>query len=197
MKIIHAALAIALSVAGESAAHAAMPLLFPSRDVTVDYTVHPRDNAPLAVRVSIEAGGAHLRITSAELPTAFLVDRPAHTATILLPLLKLYATVGIARFDPQETVLKHAQFQRHGQHHIAGHVCTDWTAFSAQGRAEACITEDGVILSGSAADAQGSLGAVQASTVMYGGLPPVLFRLPAGYRNAGSLPVDGFSGAGR
>ncbi len=175
-----------------AAAMAATPLLAPSRDVVVDYVVHPRDHADLAVQVSVQAGGAHLRITSADLPTAFLVDRPAGEAVILLPLLKLYATVGIGRYDPQQTVLRDARFERHGRSVVAGRSCVDWTAMSARGQAAACITEDGVILRGTASDAHGRLGSVQASTVQYGQLPQELFALPADYHNAGTLPVDGF-----
>ena len=171
---------------------AAAPLLAPTRDVVVDYAVHPRDHGALAVQVSVQAGGQHLRITSADLPTAFLVDRPAGEAIVLLPLLKLYATVGIGRYDPQQTVLRDARFERHGRSVVAGHACVDWTAVSARGEAAACITEDGVILRGTASDAHGLLGSVQASTVQYGRLPQELFVLPADYRNAGTLPVDGF-----
>ena len=171
---------------------AATPLLAPTRDVVVDYTVHPRDHADLAVQVSVQAGGEHLRITSADLPTAFLVDRPARVATILLPLLKLYATVGVGRYDPQETVLREARFERHGRSVVAGHACVDWTAVSPRGEAAACITDDGVILRGTASDTHGRLGTVQASTVQYGRLPRELFVLPPGYQNAGTLPVEGF-----
>ena len=174
------------------AAIAATPLLAPTRDVVVDYLVHPRDHADLNVQVSVQAGGAYLRITSADLPTAFLVDRPAHVATILLPLLKLYATVGIGRYDPQDTVLRDARFARHGRSVVAGQACTEWTAVSPRGQAAACITEDGVILRGTASDSHGGLGSVQASTVQYGRLPHELFVLPSDYHNAGTLPVDGF-----
>ena len=173
---------------------AATPLLAPTRDVVVDYTVHPRDHADLAVQVSVQAGGAHLRVTSADLPTAFVVDRPAHVATILLPFLKLYATLGIGQYDPQETVLRGARFERHGHSVVAGYGCTDWTAASPRGQAAACITDDGVILRGTAADAHGRLGAVQAINVQYGPLSPELFRRPADYRNAGTLPIDGLGG---
>ncbi len=171
---------------------AAVPRLVPDRDVVVDYAVHPRDHADLDVQVSIEAGGAHLRITSPDLPTAFLVDRPARLATILLPMLKLYATVGIGREDPEETVLRRARFERHGRGVVAGHACTEWTAVSPDGTASACLTEDGVILRGTASDAHGTLGSVLASTVQYGALSPALFRRPEDFRNAGTLPVDGF-----
>lgn len=177
------------------AASAATPLLAPTRDVVVDYLVHPRDHADLAVQVSVQAGGAHLRITSADLPTAFLVDRPAQVATILLPLFKLYATVGIGAYDPQETVLRSARFERHGMSVVAGHTCTDWTAISPQGQARACITDDGVILRGTASDRHGPLGAVLASTVQYGALSPALFRRPADFHNAGTLPLDGMGGS--
>jgi hypothetical protein len=175
-------------------ARAAIPRLVPLHDVTIVYTVHPRDHAPLAVHVSILGGGTKLRITSEDLPTAFLVDRPSETATILLPMLKLYATVGIGPFDPQQTILKRARFERHGQEHFAGHACTDWTAISPNGQASACITDDGVILRGTAEDRHGLLGMVQADHVDYGGLSPELFRRPPGYRNAGALPVDGLAG---
>ena len=183
-------LTLALLLAS-TAAHAA-PRLVPERDVTVQYTVTPRDHAPLDVRVAIEGGGRHLRIASADLPTSFLVDRPDGTATILLPMLKLYATVGIGQFDPERTVLRGARFERHGGHSVAGLACTDWTAVSVQGHAEACITEDGVILQGSATDRHGLLGSVRATTVEYAALAPVLFRRPDGYTNAGSLPIAGF-----
>ncbi len=186
----HALAALLLSA---SAAQAA-PLLVPLRDVTVEYAVTPRDHAPLDVHVAIEAGGRHLRVTSAELPTAFIVDRPEGVATILLPMLKLYATVGVGAYDPERTVLRGARFERHNQHSVAGLVCTEWTAASAQGQAQACITVDGVILQGQAADRHGLLGRVRATRVQFGALDPVLFRRPEDYSNAGSLPLDGFGG---
>ena len=179
-----------LAILAAPAAQAA-PLLVPTRDVSVDYVVTPRDHGPIAVHVAIEGGGRHLRIAGEDLPTAFLVDRGAGTATILLPLLRLYTTVGIGRFDPERTILRGARFERHGERSLAGLVCTDWAASSPQGHANACITPDGVILAGTASDASGKLGTVRATTVAYGALAPVLFRRPDGYRDAGAIPLDG------
>jgi len=188
MKVVFLALMFA------TPAVASVPLLAPTRDVTVTYNVQPRDHAPLQVRVSIAAGGARLRITAEDIPTAFLVDRREHMATILLPMLKMFATVKIGEYDPQESVLRGAHFERHGTETIAGRVCTDWSAVSAQGAAAACITEDGVILRGHAANHHGELGTVMASTVEYGALPAELFERPRGFTNAGSLPVGGLDG---
>jgi hypothetical protein len=170
----------------------AAPRLVPTRDVTVTYSVHPRDHAPLEVNVSIEAGGGRLRITAEDLPTAFLVDRRERVATILLPMLKIFTTVKIGDYDPQETVLRGAHYERHGSEVIAGRQCTDWTAVSPKGSAAACITEDGVILGGHAADRHGELGAVRASLVRYGQLPEGVFERPEGFTSAGNLPIEGF-----
>ncbi len=182
--------AVALFVLFAPAVQAA-PQLVPTRDVSVEYVVTPRDHRPIAVHVAIEGGGQHLRIAGEDLPTAFLVDRGAGTATILLPLLKLYTTVGIGRFDPERTILRGARFERHGERFLAGLTCTDWSAFSPQGHANACITPDGVILAGTASDRSGELGTVRATTVAYGALAPVLFRRPDGYHDAGAIPLDG------
>jgi hypothetical protein len=173
---------------------AAVPRLVPTRDVTVTYSVHPRDHAPLEVRVSIEAGGEKLRITAEDLPTAFLVNRRDHLATILLPMLKMFTTVKIGNVDPEQTVLRNAQFERHGRETVAGRGCTDWTASSNDGQASACITDDGVILRGQAADRHGELGTVLASTVQYGELSPELFERPAGFSDAGPLPIGKLTG---
>lgn len=194
MKLSPMKLTVALLCLAAPACAAPAPRLVPDRDVSVSYTVHPRDHATVDARVEIEAGGRHLRIASEQLPTAFLVDRPAQTATVLLPMLKLYATVGIGRYDPEETVLRGASFTRHGRRRVAGLACTVWSAVSPQGHAEACITDDGVILAGTAWDAHGEIGSVQASAVQYGALPPVVFRRPDDYRSAGSLPIESLAG---
>ena len=174
-------------------AGAAVPRIVPTRDVTVTYSVRPRDHAPLDVRVSIEAGGGRLRITAENLPTAFLVDRRAHVATILLPMLKMFTTVPMGDKDDPERILQGARFERLGHEMVAGRSCTDWTAESDTGRASACITEDGVILSGRAENHKGEIGSVLASTVQYARLPPALFDRPAGFSDAGPLPIGKLS----
>jgi hypothetical protein len=163
-------------------AAAAVPRIVPTHDVTVTYSVRPRDHKPLEVRVSIEAGGGRLRIVAENLPTAFLVDRNAHVATILLPMLKMFTTVPMGHDDPEE-ILAGARFERFGRESVAGRSCVDWTAESERGRASACITEDGVILRGRAENHHGEIGSVLASTVR-----------PAGFSDAGPLPIGKLTG---
>jgi len=184
----HIGLALWLMVLLCAPALAAAPRLVPERDVTVDYTVHATE-APLQdVRVSIQAGGRRLRISAQDLPAIFLIDRPAGTATILVPLLRGYATASISRYDPEATVLRGARFTRGGAETIAGLACTDWKAVSASGSAEACITPDGIILKGSATDRHGGSGSVVASTVAYGSLDAATFERPEDFKFVGDLP---------
>jgi hypothetical protein len=167
------------------AAQAEMPRLVPSHDVTVDYSVRPENGPIIDVRVSILAGGRHLRITSADFPTTLLVDRQTETASILLPLLRAYSDINIARYDPENTMLRGAAFSRSGRSQIAGRSCTEWHARSATGEARACITDDGVILEADArSDRRGHLGTVHAGHIAYGAPPPALFQVPADFQES-------------
>ena len=175
-----------LALAGFSplAAHADMrPLLAPTRDVTVEYEVAPPGRVPVGVRVAIQAGGARLRITSPELPTTFVVDRPAGEATVLLPMLRAYSSMNIAKYDIERSVLRGARFSRTGHNRIAGHDCTVWHADSAQGEADACITDDGIILRGAAATSRrGGAGQITALRVIYGKLHAEDFAVPPDFQ---------------
>jgi hypothetical protein len=158
------------------------PRLVPARDVTVAYQVGAPGRPPIAVEVAIAAGGTRLRILGEDLPTSFLVDRQTETAAIVLPMLKTFTRVSIARYDPSQTVLRGADFSRGGRDVVAGLACTHWHAHSAHGAAEACITNDGVILQASAmSDRKGTLGTVRAVRVNYGSLPPEIFAVPGNY----------------
>jgi hypothetical protein len=166
------------------------PRLVPVRDVTIDYVVHAGDARPQGVRVSIEAGGAHLRIAGQDLPLSILVDRPAGVAHVLVPLLRAYSSVDIARYDPERGVLRGAVFTRGGTERLAGGRCTDWRAASASGTASACITEGGVILKGEFANRNGAGGAVLATSVDYAPLPRWTWSLPAGFHDMGPLSLE-------
>jgi hypothetical protein len=166
-----------------SVAHAEVrPRLVPARDVTVDYAVQLQGRPELELRVQIRAGGQRLRITSPDLPTTFLVNRQAETAVILLPFLRAYSEIHIARFDPEVTLLHGAVFRRAARARLAGRACTEWRASSAQGEVTACITGDGVILRGNAVSArEGALGSVRALRVADGAPPGTAFEVPAGF----------------
>jgi hypothetical protein len=158
------------------------PRLLPMRDVTVAYEVSIPGQAPLQIRAAIEAGGERLQIIGEDLPTSFLVDRDTETAAIVLPMLKTYTRVSVARYDPTRNVLRGAGFTPRGRDVVAGATCTRWHAQSAQGAADACITADGVILEGTlTSDRKGTRGSIRALRVSYGRLPPEIFAVPSNY----------------
>ncbi len=172
------------------------PRLVPDRDVTVEYQVETRDHDPVAVSVGITAGGRFLHITSPDLPTTILVNRDTGRAAILLPLLRAYADLNIARYDPEQTILRGASFDRGPDRRIAGQRCTMWHATSRKGEADACITADGVILRGQASsDRKGDAGSIQARRVSYGPLPRDLFEIPADFSKS-PIPI-GVEGIGQ
>ncbi len=169
---------------------AAVPRLVPVRDVTIDYQVHPGQGRPETVRVSIEAGGSRLRIQGEEIPASIVVDRNTGIAHVLVPLLRAYTSLSVARYDPERTVLRNASFARLGMEQLATGRCTDWVARSPSGIASACITEGGVILKGNVSDRHGPVGALLATSVDYAALPPWTWTLPADWHDLGPLPLD-------
>lgn len=168
------------------------PSLVPARDVTVDYQVQPAGGPVVDVRVEIAAGGQRLRITSAELPTTLLVNRSTETASFLLPMLRAYSEMNIARYEPEQGVLRGAVFTEAGQARFAGRGCTLWRARSAQGQADGCITPDGVIVQAEASSfRKGELGSVRATRVAYGAPPADAFEIPPGFQRS-PIGLDAF-----
>lgn len=175
----------AWTASAEPALAAARPRLVPVRDVAVDYALRPESGPEMDVRVLIQAGGQRLRITSDTLPATLLVDRQTETASFLVPMLRAYSDLNIARYDLQGTVLRDADFTRAGRGNVAGLACTVWRARSQTGSAEACITDDGVILEGEAnSDRRGKLGAVRARRVVFAPASPQDFAIPPGFQQS-------------
>ena len=169
---------------------AAVPRLVPLRDVTIDYQVHPGDGRPQSVRVSIEAGGSHLRIQGEEIPASIVVDRTIGLAHVMVPLLRAYTSLSVARYDPERTVLRDARFERVGQEQLSTGRCTDWVAHSQSGTASACITDGGVILKGEVTNRHGRVGTVLATAVEYASLPPWTWAIPTDWHDLGPLPLE-------
>jgi hypothetical protein len=171
-------------------AAAPLPRLVPTHDVTITYTLTPESRPPITITAAIAAGGRLLNVTSENLPTTILVNRDTERAAILVPILRAYADVKIARYDAEQTILRNAAFTRAGTRTIAGHRCTEWHAISPDGQATACITPDGVILRGDAtSDRRGPLATILARRVTYAPLDPTLFRIPPNFQKS-PIPID-------
>jgi hypothetical protein len=171
-------------------AHAQTPRLVPSRDVTIDYDFVEPNGVAHPITVQITAGGVHVRVVSAELPTPLLINRATGQATVLVPFLNSFTNADIRAYDPLRTILPGAHFNRGATEKQAGWRCTHWTAQSPRGQGAACITADGVILTGEISGRRRGAGFLKATHVTYGHLPPDLFAIPPTYRFAGTIPLD-------
>lgn len=159
----------------------------PDRDVTVDYTLSGPERGPIDIAVGIEAGGIRLRVTSPALPMALVLDRAQGRGLVMLPMLKLYSTVGLGGFGLDGPAIKRLRFERQGQDRVAGHTCTRWTVTAPGGQGHACLTPDGVILAGDSTDHHGTTHSLIATALRYEPLPPALFQLPEGFHQGASL----------
>lgn len=171
---------IALSLSLASAATACLaqtvPAYLPTRDVAVTYQVRSKDRGQENVVARWSAFAEKARIEAG--PIYVLADPRTRQATLVMQSFALRLPPGDRTFAylPDEGT----RFVRGPAASVAGYRCTNWTVSSSHGSGTACITDDGVILRGTAADRNGHGGAIEAVSVSYGPQPPALFEVPQG-----------------
>ncbi|GBQ10561.1 DUF4412 domain-containing protein [Swaminathania salitolerans] len=189
-----AALALGVAMAGMAAPAFAQqhPRLTPSRDVTVVYSVQPEKlPQPVQATVHFRAEGDKLRIDPANHAGSTILDRPAQMVTLIMNKQKVYTS-----FSPKHGLRSpflldmSMQFAPDGKGMVAGASCNKWSITSAHGKAEACVTDDGVILSEEGVDSDGLRGKLVAERITYAPLDESLFQPPAGYQKiSAQMPI--------
>ncbi|GBR53196.1 hypothetical protein AA106555_1204 [Neokomagataea thailandica NBRC 106555] len=166
------------------------PRLAPMKDVTVVYHLAPQ-MMPKAgdaqqknkdVKVAFSGSGDWVRIDSADGRGVTILDRPHGVVTLIMLEQHLYT-----QLHPQHGLHNpflldlSMNYTRSGHDIIAGVPCVKWSISNTHGKAEACVTEDGVILSENGVDADGAEGAIKAVSVSYHDLPSSIFAPPDGF----------------
>lgn len=181
-----AALALAVAATGSVGTALAQqhPRLAPARDVTVVYSVQPEKlPQPTQAVVQFKAEGDKLRIDSPDHAGSTILDRPAQRVTLIMHKQKVYTG-----FSPKHGLRNpfmldmSMKYEPDGAGRVAGLACNKWTITTTHGKANACVTEDGVILSEEGVDADGLRGKLEAQSVTYGPLADSLFVPPADYQ---------------
>ncbi len=157
------------------------PAFLPLRDVTVSYQLAVPGRPAQNYQLDYDAAGQLARIDDPTHGTYFLIDLPAGSAALVVPMLHSVVTTpdfsgltqeiydaGGARFTPLG----------HGFH--AGIGCETYLVLSRQGTATACITRDGVTLAFHGQDKHGAAD-VTATAVTYGPQPASEFAAPGGF----------------
>lgn len=201
--------------AQETADH---PPLTPQRDATITYRFEPRpteqdlrENGPPKqpvqvryVQVLYAGDGGLLRINyltgDAGSPPrgAVIINRAAQEVLVVLDAGRVYT-----RLTERESVRNpflldlSMQFTRAGTATVAGQPCTLWQAYSAQGGAHACVTDEGLVLSQDGVDVDGLNGGLQAVSVSYAPVPSSAFQPPAGFQEVSPQREPGAQGGGR
>lgn len=162
------------------------PRLTPTRDVTVVYELStPSSQAkgtPNTVKVAFSGAGDLLRIDSQDGNGVTILDRPAQQVTLVMMKQQVYTRIHPSHGLHNPFMLDlDMQYTVAGHDTIAGVACGRWSILSSHGKASACVTDDGVILSENGVDADGVEGSIRALSVSYQDIPASTFEPPAGF----------------
>lgn len=178
----------ASSAAGNNVPSLDHPRLSPERDVVVTYRFQT-DERPAAaneineVTVAFASSGDRLRIDPVNHKTATILDRPAQKVTLINMEAKTYAQLMPLHGLRNPFLLDLSMNYKAADHKvIAGYSCQNWMIQSPAGKAQACVTDDGVILSEAGVDADGITGHLEAVAVEYRDIPATEFDPPAGFK---------------
>ena len=159
------------------------PPFMPTRDVSVTYDVQP-EGVPTAQRIGVlfSGGGRLMRVNGPDGQGATILDRDKRLMTVIINGAKVYMQAP-EREELRSPFLLDASmtFVPVGHGRVAGLDCMRWSITAASGKAAACVTADGVVLSQEGVDSQGVRGHLTAQSVVYGPIPATLFQPPADY----------------
>ncbi|MXV43959.1 hypothetical protein GS501_02680 [Saccharibacter sp. 17.LH.SD] len=184
------ALMVSLFTAFPTSGHAEAlgdhPVLTPMRDVVVTYQFQDNPNPGATMKnvtISFEASGNRLRIDRADLGGVTILDRLSQRVTLIKldthQYIQFVPLHGLRNpFLLDLNMAYHAEEKRR----VAGYECQNWSIDTTHGKAEACVTDDGVILSESGVDADGVTGRLEAVQVDYRAIPASAFEPPAGFQ---------------
>lgn len=161
------------------------PALVPTHDVVVTYRFQSGLNTSSPkkkVHVSFQANGNRLRIDPVNVPGITILDRPAQRVTLISMEKKSYV-----QFMPMNGLKNPFMLDLNMTYHpgdiskIAGYECRNWDIETSKGKAKACVTADGIILSEEGVDSDGVSGRMEALNVSYRDLPLTTFEPPVGF----------------
>lgn len=160
------------------------PPLVPTRDAAVTYQVRGQNGQDRTVHMFFDAREQRVHIDLTGRPGFLVIDHKTKQVTVVNSAAKAYVEMpappemGNLMFRSPDL-----QFTRKGTDKIAGIPCTVWTLAPGKGEGGvACITNDGIVLSGHPASATSDQGGIKAVSVTYGAQPASLFAPPPGYQ---------------
>ncbi len=162
----------------------------------VEYRIeNAQSMLPSDFTVLFAPGGQKARVSFAGEPGYLLLDLPARHVTMVMEQPKISMNIPMpALLAPYVNWRDAMVFTRGGTERDAGLVCRDWTTATAKGRAELCITGDGLPLRVRASGNDGSRSEVVAVAVRQGSDDPAAFEVPQDHPNLGGMGFSPFAG---
>jgi hypothetical protein len=191
---------IAGTLAASGAAQAQdHPVFLPTRDVAVTYQLSGGPGGPAqTTHMYYSAAANKLRIDTPGDAGFTILDRNAGQRIMVMNTERSYAAIPLDPGTESGFILNSTMtYRRQGPGSVAGIPCTNWSVSSPHATGQACVTNDGVLLSGSGhqADGGGDTSLV-ASNVDYAPQPTTLFEPPAGFRKLDPSQMQGPPGQG-
>ena len=172
------------------------PVMFPSRDVMVEYHVtnaRPDSAQPREGIVTVHAtdAGARMRVEIAGQPGFLIVDRGRKRVLMVIEARRSYFEMPV---DPDRVIglaVNEGSYTKRGADTVAKVHCTVWDVTSKTGTATVCVTDDGVLLRANGESEGRGSGAMEARSVVYGKQPAALFDPPPGFQKLQIIPPAG------
>jgi len=172
-----------------AAAVGELPLLQPTRDVSVVYRTTsdtPIGGVPAPhpdkIAFAYSAALGRMRIDAGSDDYA-IVDRRADRTYVVLRKHRSYIVErAISAATPAFLLRETGRFVRAGEDIVAGFPCTVWQIDNQGWKATACVSGDGVLLRHIDKGTGFGTTTIEAISVVYAAQPDVLFEPPAGFR---------------
>jgi hypothetical protein len=191
-----AAAMLTVSAAAQAQDH---PVFLPTRDVAVTYQLSGGGGEPMqTTHMYYSAEANKLRIDTPGNAGFTILDRNAGQRIMVMNQEQSFAAVPLDPGTETGFILNsHMTYRREGTGSVAGITCTNWSVTSPQATGQACVTEDGVLLSGSGHQVNGGGDtSLVASNVDYSRQPASLFQPPSSFRKLDPSQMQGPPGQG-
>lgn len=188
-----ALLAAVMSAPGAVAFAQDHPAFLPTRDVAVTYQLSNGQQGAQTTHLYYSAAGKQLRIDTPGNAGYVVMDQGSGQRTMVMNDRRQYVSVPLEPGAAEGFVLNSSMtYTRKGPDSVAGVPCTDWTVSSPAADGTACVTEDGVLLSGTGHSRNGGGDtSLVATSVQYGPQPGSLFLPPAGFAKIDPSQMQG------
>jgi hypothetical protein len=169
------------------------PVFLPTRDVAVTYQLSSgQGGQSQQTHLYFSQAANKLRIDTPGNAGYTVLDRTTHQRIMVMNQEREWAAVPLEPGTEDGFILNSQMtYRREGQGQVAGVSCTNWSVTSAQANGRACVTPDGVLLSGTGHPLDGGPDTgLTAVSVDYAPQPAGLFGPPGGFRQVDPAQLE-------